>query len=256
VARFVEEARACGSESIILAGTSATRDAADGEHYVLALGSEHGVEAVVLSGKEEAGLAYAGASLDLSGESIVLLDVGGGSTELIVRPQGGALEAVSLDLGASRATDRWITSDPPAPAQLAQVRDEAERVLAGLGHRYDSLVSAGATGGGGRRPLVGVAGTVTTLACLDAGLDEYDADLLHLRALSVEGVRALVEHLSSLTTAERAALPCVQAGRAPVIVGGAVIVLAAMETLGYDVLTVSERDLLDGLALYGAEAPV
>jgi len=257
VARFVQEAREHGSDTVILAGTSATRDAADGEEFVRALGREHSIEAVVLSGKREAELAFAGASLDLPGDSIVLLDVGGGSTEVIGRPEGGAVEAVSLDLGASRATERWITSDPPTPGEIAQVRGEAERILSGLRHLYGAHVSGDATEGSGRRRrLVGVAGTVTTLACLDAGLESYDSDLIHLRSLSVPSVRALVERLSRLTTAERAALPCVQAGRAPVLVGGAVIVLAAMETLGYDVLTVSERDLLDGLVLYGLEASV
>jgi len=98
---------------------------------------------------------------------------------------------------------------------------------------------------------VGVAGTVTTLACLDAGLKEYDGQVLHLRGLSVGAVRRITGVLSAMTTEERAALPCVQAGRAPVIVAGAVIVLAALETFGYDRLTVSERDLLDGLLLYG-----
>ncbi len=97
---------------------------------------------------------------------------------------------------------------------------------------------------------------MTTLACLDMGLQEYDSRLIHLRGLSLDSVRALVARLSGLTTAERAALPCVQPGRAPVIVGGAIIVLVAMEALGYETLTVSERDLLDGLVLFGAEEPV
>ena len=102
-----------------------------------------------------------------------------------------------------------------------------------------------------RAQLVGVAGTVTTLACLDAGLQAYDSDRLHLRTLTLASVRRLVERLSDMTTAERAALPCVQAGRAPVLVGGALILQAAMETLGYDQLTVSERDILDGLVMCG-----
>ncbi len=103
--------------------------------------------------------------------------------------------------------------------------------------------------GAGTRRLVGVAGTVTTLACLDAGLQSYASDAIHLRTLSLESVDGLITRLAEMTVAERAALPCVQAGRAPVIVGGAVIVKAAMEALGYKELTVSERDLLDGLVL-------
>ncbi len=100
--------------------------------------------------------------------------------------------------------------------------------------------------------LVGVAGTVTTLACLDAGLEQYDSEVLHLRILPVTRVRELLALLSDMTMEERASLSCVQAGRAPVIVAGTVILLAAMETLGYDEVTVSERDLLDGLVLHRA----
>ena len=253
VARFVAEARDRGADSPLLAGTSAAREAIDGEEFIRLLGRENGVAAVVLSGRREAELAHAGASLDIPGEPMVLLDVGGGSTELICPPEGGAVETVSLELGASRATERWIKSDPPAPEEMAQAHDEAGRAFGGLNHRYDAVVGdRQATPEPAKRRLVGVAGTVTTLACLDAGLQEYDADLLHLRELSLEGVRRLLTRLSALTTEERAALPCVQAGRAPVIVGGAVVVLAAMETLGYDRMTVSERDLLDGLVLSGA----
>lgn len=257
VACFVQEARTFGCDSLILAGTSATRDAVDGEEYVLELGRKHDIQAVVLSGRREAELTYAGASLDFPGEAVVLVDIGGGSTEFTVRPQEGRLECVSLELGASRASDRWLISDPPTPAQIARLREETDRVLAGLDSAYRAVISAGSYEGGyPLRRLVGVAGTVTTLACLDMGLQEYDSRLIHLRGLSLDSVRALVARLSGLTTAERAALPCVQPGRAPVIVGGAIIVLVAMEALGYETLTVSERDLLDGLVLFGAEEPV
>jgi exopolyphosphatase/guanosine-5'-triphosphate,3'-diphosphate pyrophosphatase len=97
--------------------------------------------------------------------------------------------------------------------------------------------------------LIGVAGTVTTLACLDAGLEAYDSELIHLRRLSLDAVEGLVASLAVMTVAQRADLPCVQAGRAAVIVGGALIVQTVMETLGYAELVVSERDLLDGLVL-------
>ena len=240
VARYAQEARRHGADQIVLVGTSAAREAADGEEFILALGRDNGVMAVVLSGMAEAELAYAGASLDIEGDSVVL-DVGGGSTEVIRGLEDGTVEAVSLELGASRATERWITTDPPAPADIAKAYEEAERAFLGVRRRF----SAGPR-------LVGVAGTVTTLTCLAAGLEKYDAEAIHLRLLSLASVRSLVARLSAMTTDERAALPCVQAGRAPVILAGAIIVQAAMETLGYDKLTVSERDLLDGLVLRGA----
>jgi exopolyphosphatase/guanosine-5'-triphosphate,3'-diphosphate pyrophosphatase len=245
VSRFAREARAQGAGAVILAGTSAAREALDGEEFIQALGRDHGIDAFVLTGRREAELAYAGACLDLPGEPVVLLDVGGGSTELICRSGTGELQVISLALGASRATDAWILSDPPQAAEAASIHREATHALEGVSAQFSSS-------GAPNRRLVGVAGTVTTLACLDAGLEKYDAEFLHLRELSLEAVRHLTTELSVLTTAQRAALPCIQPGRAPVIVGGAVIVLAAMETLGYERLTVSERDLLDGLLLLGA----
>lgn len=243
VSRFAEEARGHGVYSIILAGTSAAREALDGEEFIHDLGQENALPSVVLSGTREAELAYVGVSLDLEGDTIVL-DVGGGSTELICRAKTGAVRAVSLELGASRATERWITSDPSTTGQRAGVHQEAKKAFGRVRRQFGAVVP--------ERRLAGVAGTVTTLACLDAGLEEYDASVIHLRDLTVETVRGLVERLGAMTTEERAALPCVQPGRAPVIVGGAVIVQAAMETLGYERLTVSERDLLDGLVLRGA----
>ena len=238
VARYAQEARRLGVHRIILAGTSAAREADDGTEFIRGLGEDNQAVAVVLSGAEEARLAYTGASLDMQGDFVVL-DVGGGSTELIRRGAQGGVEAVSLELGASRATERWIHSDPPPSAELAAVHREATAVLESLRPLFGS--------GTGR--LVGVAGTVTTLACLDAGLQAHASEATHMRTLSLESVDRQIARLAGMTVAERAAIPCVQAGRAPVIVGGAVIVKAAMEVFGYRELIVSERDLLDGLVL-------
>jgi exopolyphosphatase/guanosine-5'-triphosphate,3'-diphosphate pyrophosphatase len=252
VARFSAEARAQGAVDVILAGTSATREALDGLEFLESLGRDYDLHSVVLAGEREAELGYLGASLDISGGPVVL-DVGGGSTELTVRLDSGRVWPTSLKLGASRATGAWIRSDPPSPADIANVRKEAERAFKKVRLRYASDQPAGAALTDGELPppkrLVGVAGTVTTLAALDAGLEVYDSDAIHLRTLSLESVRGLVARLSAMTTKERAALPCVQPGRASVIVAGAVIVMAAMETLGFDMLTVSERDLLDGLVM-------
>jgi exopolyphosphatase / guanosine-5'-triphosphate,3'-diphosphate pyrophosphatase len=238
VGRYVEEARRLGAGRVLIAGTSATRDAVDGAAFIRRLGEENAADSVVLSGAQEAALAYAGASLDIEGD-LVVLDIGGGSTELIRRAADGEIEAVSLDLGASRASELWMGSDPPTEDELETVRAEAAAIF---------QPQQGSFGAGNGR-LVGVAGTVTTLACLDTGLQIYDPQVIHLRGLSLPSVDRLVARLAAMTTAERAALPCVQVGRAPVIVGGAVIVQTAMKILGYAGFTVSERDLLDGLAL-------
>lgn len=250
VGRYVYEARLQGAETIVLAGTSAAREAVDGSKFILSLGRDHDLKAVVLSGEREAALAYSGACLDVQGDPVVF-DVGGGSTELTARLASGHVCPVSLPLGASRATESWIRSDPPTSKEIGNVVQEAARLLAEARSRFGARADA-VDGSSPSRRLVGVAGTVTTLAALAAGLAEYDADAIHLRTLSLEEVRGLVARLSSLTTEQRAALPCVQAGRAPVIVAGAAIVMTAMETLGYEELTVSERDLLDGLVMEGA----
>jgi exopolyphosphatase/guanosine-5'-triphosphate,3'-diphosphate pyrophosphatase len=249
VARFAGEARANGAGAIVLAATSAARDAADGAEFVSWLGHVNDLAAVVLPGCREAELAYAGASLDVPGDPLVL-DIGGGSTEMMCRGDRGTVSSVSLALGASRATERWLKSDPPTADQLAAARQEAAAAFARVRPMFAGATT-GESHGGVARSLVGVAGTVTTLACLDAGLQTYDADYLHLRTLTLDCVRDLVRRLSAMTTAQRAALPCVQAGRAAVLLGGAVILRAAMETLGFDELTVSERDLLDGLVMHG-----
>ncbi|MBN1458352.1 MAG: hypothetical protein JXA57_02365, partial [Armatimonadetes bacterium] len=252
VKRYASEARVQGADSIVLAATSAARNAVDGEEFINDLGRDNGIEALVLPGETEAELAFTGASLDVGGDPVVL-DIGGGSTEVMRRLENGEVRVVSLEIGASRATEQWLRSDPPTPREIANAYQEAQWAFKRIGFTFSASGSLGPKGvEGAERRLVGVAGTVTTLACLDAGLQEYDAEVLHLRTLAVESVRGLVEHLGSLTVRERAALPCMQRGRAPVIVGGAVILLAAMETLGYDELAVSERDLLDGLVLRGA----
>ncbi len=257
VARFGAEARTQGAVDIILAGTSATREAADGQEFMETLGRDNALHPVVLEGEREAQLGYLGAGLDISGDPVVL-DVGGGSTELTVRLDGGRVWPTSMNLGASRSTGAWIRSDPPSPEDIAKIKTEAERAFKEVRLHYgndmpDGEAPAGEAPADDELPapkrLVGVAGTVTTLAALDAGLEVYDSEAIHLRTLSLKSVKELVARLSAMTTAERAALPCVQPGRAPVIVAGAVIVMAAMETLGYDMLTVSERDLLDGLVM-------
>lgn len=250
VARYANEARVQGAESIVLAATSAARDSVDGEDFVTALSQDNGVKSVVLTGTAEAELAFTGAALDMEGDSVVL-DIGGGSTEVMRRLENGSIRVVSLEIGASRATERWIRSDPPTEREIGNVYQEAQWAFKKIGFTFSAGGSLSADSSGERR-LAGVAGTVTTLACLDAGLEKYDPDELHLRVLSLESVRSLVERLGALTLKERMSLPCMQRGRAGVIVGGAAILLAAMETLGYDRLTVSERDLLDGLVLRGA----
>lgn len=286
VADLAAEACALGAESVQLVGTSAARDAEDGPAFIAGLGRDLGVDARVATGQEEAALTFLGATSDLEGDPVVL-DIGGGSTELVRardfhvgsrRAVGGAapkiegvgLDAVSLDLGCVRGTADWFTSDPPSREELRVARRRcveafrplAPRFAAGAAAPAGSVAGTAQGGGGGSSSvavspellprLVGVAGTITTLACLALSLPEYDPDAIHLRTFHRSELEDVVDRLAAMGPDERAALPCMQRGRGGVIVAGGVILLAAMEALGWTEITVSERDLLDGILLAGA----
>ena len=177
VGRFVEEARGLGVECIRLVGTSATRDAADGREFIEGLGESLQVSARVASGPEEARLSYLGATLDVTGDAIVI-DVGGGSTEIV-----GSTDAVSLDLGCVRGTEAWFTTDPPPPAERAAARRATREAVAPLAKRFGPRAGV----------LVGVAGTITTLACLALGLASYDSRAIHLRVFTRDAMEAEVD---------------------------------------------------------------
>jgi exopolyphosphatase/guanosine-5'-triphosphate,3'-diphosphate pyrophosphatase len=219
-------------------GTSAVRDAPNNASIARVIGAQLGLPLTIVSGTVEARLAYAGARLavDDAGPAIVL-DVGGGSTELVRGDADGPTGAVSLQIGAVRSTEAYLHADPPHAGELTRLREDAETALA------DAVA-----GIGGPAPLVGVAGTVATLAAVDLGI--YDPRRVHGHILSRGRVEEMVSWMSGLPTAERALIPGLEPARAPVIVAGAAIVAAAMSAVGAESLRVSERDLLDGAALY------
>ncbi|MDQ5821373.1 MAG: Ppx/GppA family phosphatase, partial [Actinomycetota bacterium] len=170
-----------------------------------------------------------------------VLDLGGGSTELVAE----ALR-ISLDIGSVRLTERFLTSDPPTASEL---EDAAAGVRSLLAERVPDDVRAST------RTAIGVAGTVTTLAALDLGLAEYDRDRVHGHRIAAAAVDEQLRRLAGLPLAERRELPGLEPERAPVIVGGVLIVRELLRHFGLDALEVSERDLLDGIALEAAELP-
>jgi exopolyphosphatase/guanosine-5'-triphosphate,3'-diphosphate pyrophosphatase len=246
VEAYVREARSMGAGQIVLVATSAARDAADGREYIRDLGHAFGLHAMIASGELEARLSYAGATLDVP-EDPVFIDPGGGSTEMVRRLAQGDLLAVSLDVGAVRATDRWMKHDPPLPEERASVREEAAQAFLPLKERF------GSAAGTGLSQLVGVAGTVTTLACQILHLEEYDPEVVHLTRVTYQALVEQADRLAALTHEERSCLSCMQKGRERVIVAGADIVATAMEVFGYDCLLVSERDILDGIIMAADE---
>ncbi len=174
-------------------------------------------------------------------EGTLILDIGGGSTELIVDEHHD-----SLELGSVRQTERFLHGDPPERDELAAcaaaVRSVlAERVPDEIRRRVDAAI--------------GVAGTLTTLAALDLGLERYDRERVHGHRLSRDGARTQLERLAALPLTERRAVPALEPERAPVIVAGAVILVETLDFFGLDAIEASELDILDGAALAAAELP-
>lgn len=221
----------------LVIATSATRDAPNG-HRVAELVEAHIGPLRVLSGDEEARMAFRGARLALDeGTRCVMVDIGGGSTELVRGGPDGVDRAISVQLGASRGTDRWLVSDPPSAGEVASLDAEAGRLLA------EAVAAIGGPLGPGEIVL-GVAGTITTLAAIALG--GYDPVRVHGARLDREQIAGLVERLAGLAVAERSRIPGLEPARAPVIVAGAVAAQAVCRALAAEVVVVSERDILDG----------
>ncbi len=236
-----------GATAVRVAATSAVRDAADRDRFFAGAADRIGTEVEVLTGEEEAATAYAGAVAALEvPQPASVLDIGGGSTEIIVGDgHGGLAGSVSLQLGCVRLAERCLPSDPPTDDELAAARREAGRILdAGT----DELRAAGVDPSR-CASLVGVAGTVTTLAALHLGLDAYEPDRIHATRLPAGAVRELTERLAAMPASARAELGPMAAGREDVIVAGAVVLEVALGRFGAAEVVASEADILDGLVL-------
>jgi exopolyphosphatase/guanosine-5'-triphosphate,3'-diphosphate pyrophosphatase len=220
---FKRRAEELGAERVLLVATSAVRDATNGEAFLAELASSYGFATRLLSGEDEAGLAYRG----VGRPGALVVDVGGGSTELI----GPGIQ-ISLDVGAVRLTERYLNSDPPS-------REELEAAVGAI--RFPQLEP---------RETIGVSGTFTTLAALELG--GYDPAATEGYMLGREAVERWTERLAEVPLAQRA-FAGLEPARAPVIVGGALIVRELMRQAALDEIEVSEHDILDGAALLAAE---
>jgi exopolyphosphatase/guanosine-5'-triphosphate,3'-diphosphate pyrophosphatase len=240
-----------GATAVRMVATSATRDASNREDFFSmtreVLGTViPGAGAEVITGDEEARLSFNGAvgELDPSQGPFVVVDLGGGSTEVVLGDESGVHAAFSTDIGCVRITERCLHDDPPTPAQVEEARAFAQ----------DRLDEAFA-----RVPVeqahtwVGVAGTMTTIAALAKELPEYDAEQVHLSRIPMPRLREVCNSLIAMTHTERAALGPMHPGRVDVIGGGAIVTLALADAFekkaGIDQLVVSEHDILDGIAL-------
>lgn len=219
-----------GVEKRAAIATSATRDAANREPFMERATAAVGVRPDVIGGDVEGELAYEGATsdLDIDGDRVVS-DIGGGSTEFVT-----ADSVVSIDIGSVRLTDRLLPDRPPSAEALDRAR----------GHVGDLFAAIDARG-----ELVGVAGTWTSLAAIDLGLDAYDREAVHHHRVSRDGIEELTKRLASLSVEETAAIPSLDPKRAPVILAGAVIAGCVMDAVEAPTTLISERDTLDGLAM-------
>lgn len=238
LADYADRIAAFGPAEVIPVATSAVRDAPNREEVAALVRARLGVPPRVLTGDEEARASFAGARLGVPEDAgeVMVVDIGGASTELVRGGPGGPEGAVSLQLGGTRQTERHLHHDPPLP-------EEVEALLADA----RELVEGGLATIGGPAPALGVAGTVTSLAAIAIGY--YDPDAVHGYVLTAEAVAAMGERLCGMTVAERARIPGLEPARAPIIAGACLIVRAVLEGAGLDGMRVSERDLLDGVAM-------
>ena len=234
-----------------MVATSATRDAANRDEFFTMTATILGAVvpgsiAEVITGSEEAELSFNGAvgELDSAAAPFVVVDLGGGSTEVVLGDSAGVQASFSADIGCVRMTERCLHSDPPTAAEVAAARTVVrERLAEAL--RVVPVEQA--------KTWVGVAGTFTTIAALAQGMDTYDSDAIHLSRIRFSDMLAVSGQLLGMTREQRAALGPMHEGRVDVIGGGAIVVqeLAAAlgERAGIDELVVSEHDILDGIAL-------
>jgi exopolyphosphatase/guanosine-5'-triphosphate,3'-diphosphate pyrophosphatase len=238
--RFAREVEALGAERALAIATSAVRDAANGEAFLDEVARRHGFTTRLLSGDEEAELGFRGVTLGrVLTPGTLVVDIGGGSVELTVGGPDGIASRESTSLGCVRLTERFLRSDPPARGELEACRAHVRAAL-------PPLEPATA---------IGVAGTVTTAASLDIGVEPYDAERVHGHRIPLTSVERHLEALAALSVAERARTPCLEPARAPVIVAGLVVLREILVAYGLDAVEASERDILHGTALAAAELP-
>jgi exopolyphosphatase / guanosine-5'-triphosphate,3'-diphosphate pyrophosphatase len=244
---YRRELESLGAERTLAIATSAVRDAENGEAFLGEIEWGYGFSTQLLSGHDEAMLMFRGVTSERDlGSGTVIVDVGGGSTELVAGGPDGVRWHDSLDIGSVRLTERFLHSDPPTETELAEAATAARALLA---ERVPDDIRAGT------RSAIGVAGTITSLGGLALGLDEYDREQVHGFELSAEALNEQLHRLASAPLSERREMRPLDPDRAPVIVGGALIAREVLAYIELDAVEISERDILDGAALAAAELP-
>jgi exopolyphosphatase/guanosine-5'-triphosphate,3'-diphosphate pyrophosphatase len=232
-----------GVERVRMTATSAARDAANREDFFAAAEAAIGVRPELLSGDEEGRLSFAGATaeLDPAEGPYLVVDIGGGSTEFVVGDAGAEPDGVmSVDVGCVRVTEKYLLHDPPQPEELSQAISVVHDYLDDVGREIPSIK--------GVKRLVGLAGTVTTVAAVEIGLPTYDRDRIHHFVLTRSAAEDVFRTLATERRADRIFNPGLEEARADVIVGGTAVLVTIMRHFDFNECLVSEADILDGLA--------
>lgn len=226
----------------VAVATSAARDARNAAEFAARL-RERGIELSVIPGSREAALSFSGASIDFSGERLMVVDVGGGSTE-VVMGTGGAepLRAHSFNVGCRRVTEKFLASDPPAPEELVRAR-------AWIREQMASWFADQAKEAASLERVVAVAGTATTVVSIRERMETYDSSRVHKARVSRQDLLEVYERLAALPLSERKQVVGLDPKRAPVMVAGLLILLEVLDFAGIDAFTVSETDILHGITL-------
>jgi exopolyphosphatase/guanosine-5'-triphosphate,3'-diphosphate pyrophosphatase len=234
--------------------TSASRDAENRDDFVRGVVDILGVGPEVITGDQEAEFSFTGATRELTGgpgfaTPYLVVDIGGGSTEFVLGTDG-VTAARSVDIGCVRLTERHLVRDgtlidPPTPEAVAAITADIDAAL-------DE--AAGTVPLDRARTLVGLAGSVTTVAALALDLAAYDSAVIHHSRISLEQVREITGRLVGATHAQKAAIAVIHEGRVDVIAAGALVLLRIMERIGAAEVVVSEHDILDGIAWKAASA--
>lgn len=229
-----------GVTQVRATATSAARDATNRDQFFATAHDALGVTPELISGADEAALSFLGATADLDAPApYLVVDIGGGSTEFVLGtdiPDG----LVSLDMGCVRITEQYLESDPPAPEELSNAISAVRDLVADVPRVVPGAADAAT--------LVGLAGTVTTVAAIELGIPEYDPEQIHHFVLTHDAAEDVFRTLATESAAQRAHNPGLEPGRVDVIVGGTAVLVGIFRVLGFEQMLVSEADILDGLA--------
>lgn len=230
----------------VAVATSASRDAKNADEFAEKL-QGIGVSLTVIPGQKEAALSFAGASCDFAGENLMVVDIGGGSTEVVIGRAGGApVWAHSFNIGCRRVTEKFIHSDPPAQSELDEAR---VWIREGMQAKFAEMEATGFA----LQRLVAVAGTATTVVAVRDKMAVYNSEKVHKSHVTRQELNQVFEQLATVPLAQRQRIVGLDPGRAPVIVAGLLIMQVLLDLVGVDGFTVSETDILHGIILDAAK---